>query len=222
MSFSYKIEKKNIRSLRIRLTSRHSFVVSAPFFTPQFIIKKFIDANQKWIETHAKKIPLSPKISRLQTINILDDTYSLFFHLSHQDSLVIDKKTKQIFINSSKLSSPYLKKLLDKKFRPYALKLIKDELRDLAAKYHFKYNKVTLRNQSSRYGSCSSHGNLNFNWQIIFFPYLVFRHLLLHELTHLLVKNHKKEFWDQLKQYDPDSKIHNRYIKLNSKKHLIC
>ena len=80
MSFSYKIEKKNIRSLRIRLTSRHSFVVSAPFFTPQFIIKKFIDANQKWIETHAKKIPLSPKISRLQTINILDDTYSLFFH----------------------------------------------------------------------------------------------------------------------------------------------
>ncbi len=222
MSFSYKIEKKNIRSLRIRLTSRHSFVVSAPFFTPQFIIKKFIDANQNWIETHAKKIPITPKISRLQTLNILDQTYALIIHSTHHDSLIIDDKTKQIFINTSKNTSPYLRKLLDKKLRPFALKLIKDELKSLSAKYHFKYNKVTLRNQSSRYGSCSSTGNLNFNWQIIFFPYLVFRHLLLHELTHLLVKNHKKEFWDQLKQYDPDSKIHNRYIKLNSKKHLIC
>jgi hypothetical protein len=222
MTLTYKIEKKNIRSLRIRLTSRHTFVVSAPIFTPQFIIKNFINANQNWIETHAKKIPITPKISRLKTLKILDETYSLIFHQSHQDSLVIDKKTKQIFINSPKASSPHLKKLLDKKLRPYALQLIKDELKILAAKYHFKYNKVTLRNQSSRYGSCSSYGNLSFNWQIIFFPAPIFRHLLLHELTHLSVKNHKKEFWDQLKVYDPDAKIHNRYIKLNSKKHLIC
>ncbi len=222
MSFSYKIEKKNIRSLRIRLTSRHSFIVSAPFFTPQLIIKNFIHANKNWIETHAKKIPVTPKIHRLQTLNILDNTYSLVFHSAHHDSLIIDNKTKQIFINTPKTTSLYLKKLFDKKLRPHALKLIKDELKALSAKYHFKYNKVTIRNQSSRYGSCSSMGNLNFNWQIIFFPYPIFRHLLLHELTHLLVKNHKKEFWDQLKQYDPDAKIHNRYIKLNSKKYLIC
>lgn len=222
MKFSYKIHKKNISSIRIKLTSQNSFVVSAPIFTPKFIIDRFIRQNMKWIETNAKKIPSSPKIKKLSEISILDQKYKVIIRQTISDSLVIDELTHQIFINTSKLLESHLKKILDKKLRPLALKLIKNEINLINKNKDFKINHITVRNQTSRFGSCSSRGNLNFNWQIIFFPYPIFRHLIFHELTHLSVKNHKKEFWDQLKIYDPDYKIHNKYLKHDYKKHLIC
>jgi len=220
MNLRYTIEKKNIRSLRIRLTSRHTFIVSAPIFTPLFIIKKFISDNQEWLETHAKKFTPTPALKSLKELTILDQKYKLIVKKTPSDSLIVDEASHQIFINTSILSSSHLKKLIDKKLRNLALTLIKKELENLSRQFGFKYNKVTLRNQSSRYGSCSSRGNLNFNWQIIFFPQIIFIHLLLHELTHLSVKNHKKEFWDQLKIYDPEARINNHWIKLHGKNHL--
>lgn len=222
MNLRYTIEKKNIRSLRIRLTSRHTFVVSAPIFTPLFIIKKFINDNQEWLETHAKKFPVSPAIKGLKEVIILDQKYELIIKKTSLDSLIVDDKSHQIFVNTSILSSSHLKKLIDKKLRNFALKLIKNEINLINKDKEFKINNITVRNQTSRFGSCSSRGNLNFNWQMIFFPYPIFRHLIYHELTHLSVKNHKKEFWEQLSKYDPDYKIHNQYLKSDYKKHLLC
>lgn len=222
MKFSYKIHKKNISSLRLKLTSRNSFVVSAPIFTPKFIIDRFIKQNMAWIETNAKKLSVSPTIKGLKEITILDQKYELIIKKTLSDSLVIDDQTHQIFINTSKLLQTHLKKILDKKLRPFALKLIKNEINIINKNKEFKINHISVRNQSSRFGSCSGRGNLNFNWQMIFFPYPIFRHLIYHELTHLSVKNHKKEFWEQLSIYDPDYKIHNKYLKTDYKKHLLC
>lgn len=222
MKFSYKIHKKNIKSLRIKLISRNSFIVSAPIFTPRFIINGFIKQNMEWIKTNAKKFSISPKISKLKDLNILDQKYELLINNTYSDSLIVDEQSHQIFINSSKLLQSHLKKLLDKKLRSFALKLIKNEINLINKNKIFKINHITVRNQTSRFGSCSSRGNLNFNWQIIFFPYSVFRHLIYHELTHLTIKNHKKEFWEQLSKYDPDYKTHNKYLKSDYKKHLLC
>jgi len=222
MKFTYKIEKKNIRSIRIKLISKTSFLVSAPFFTPKFIIDGFVKQNMAWIETNAKKIARTPKIKNLKSLNILDQKYDLVFQKTISNSLIIDEKNHQIFINTTSDTSLHLKKIIDTKLRPFALKLIKNEISTINKNHNFTVNHITVRNQSSRFGSCSSRGNLNFNWQIIFFPYPIFRHIIYHELTHLSIKNHKKEFWEQLSVYDPDYKIHNKYLKLDYKKHLLC
>jgi len=222
MKFTYKIEKKNIHSIRIKLTSRTSFIVTAPFFTPKFIITGFIKQNMPWIEKNAKKIIKSPKIKNLKSLNILDQKYDLIFQKTISNSIIIDENTHQIFINTNSVSSIQLKKIIDQKLRPFALKLIKNEINIINKNHNFVINHITVRNQSSRFGSCSSRGNLNFNWQIIFFPYPIFCHIIYHELTHLSVKNHKREFWEQLSRYDPNYKVHNQYLKLDYKKHLLC
>ena len=221
MKFTYKIVKKNIRSLRLRLVSKNSFIVSVPFFTPKFLIDRFIKQNMEWVKEHSKKIAKNPKISNLKNLNIVDQSYELIFKKTISDSLIIDEKDHQIFVNSHNFSSPHLKTVFDKKFRLFALKLIKNEINLINHKKEFKINHISVRNQTSRFGSCSGRGNLNFNWQIIFFPYPIFRHVIYHELTHLSVKNHKKEFWQKLSESDPDYKTHNKFLKSDYKTHLL-
>lgn len=211
--FSYQIVRKNINSLRLRLQSHRSFVVSAPKFTPEFVINRFINQNSVWILSHAQKIPPRRSISDLSKLSILGEVFDLIFIPTQSDSVIVYQNEKKIYANISKNTNSYIKKVLEKKLRPLALSLIKNQLLLLKRQFGFNYGRVTVRNQSSRFGSCSSRGNLSFNWQIIFFPPDKFRHLLLHELTHLDIKNHSSKFWYQLTQYDPDAKANNLWLK---------
>jgi hypothetical protein len=105
--------------------------------------------------------------------------------------------------------------------RPTAQKLIKQEVSRLSDLYSFKVGKISIKNQKSRFGSCSSAGNLNFNWQIILFPSSIFTHIILHELTHLDIKNHSSKFWKQLAIYDPNWRTHRLWLKKEGTKRFI-
>ena len=219
--FSYQIVRKNIASLRLRLQSRRSFVVSVPRFTPEFVINRFINQNSSWILSHAQKIPPRRSISNLNKLSILGEVFDLIFIPTQSDSVIVYQNEKKIYANISKNTDSYIKKVLEKKLRPLALSLIKNQLLLLKRQFGFDYGRVTVRNQSSRFGSCSSQGNLSFNWQIIFFPPDKFRHILLHELTHLNIKNHSPKFWQQLTQYDPHAKTNNLWLKQEGTKKMI-
>lgn len=211
--FSYQIIRKNIHSLRLRLQSHRSFIVSAPRFTPEFIIIQFIKKNTSWIISHSQKITSPVSISHLKKLSILNQDFDLIFVPTQSDSVIVYQNEKKIYANISKNTNSHIKKILEKKLRPLALSLINQELLLLKHQFGFDYHRVTVRNQSSRFGSCSSRGNLNFNWQIIFFPPDKFRHILLHELTHLDIKNHSAKFWHQLTQYDSNARANNLWLK---------
>ena len=211
--FNYSILHKRISSIRLQIKSPNSFIISSPLLTPKFFINGFIQKNQNWIIQHAAKISPSKNIKNLKKITILDQDYQLIFIKTQKDSIIIFEKDQKIYANISISTNKHIKKTLELKLRPLALSLIQKELTNLSHQFGFQYHHVTVRNQSSRFGSCSSRGNLNFNWQIILFPIDKFRHILLHELTHLKIKNHSKVFWDQLTFYDHDCKFNNLWLK---------
>lgn len=98
--------------------------------------------------------------------------------------------------------------------------LIRKAVSDFADLYGYKFNRVYIKNQKTRLGSCSSNKNLNFNWQICKFPKEVMEYVIKHELAHLLHQNHKKEFWNEVKRLDKNYNEHHRWIKLNAHKYL--
>ena len=98
-------------------------------------------------------------------------------------------------------------------------KLTNEEIRELAKKaleyipqrtaYFAKimgvtYNQITIRNQKTRWGSCSSRGNLNFNCLLMLTPPDVIDYVIVHELCHRKELNHSKAFWDEVKKVLPD------------------
>lgn len=79
----------------------------------------------------------------------------------------------------------------------------------------FKFNRISIKNQKTRWGSCSRKGNLNFNYRILFLSERFADYIIAHELCHLKEFNHSKKFWSEVEKIIPDYRIIRREIRKN-------
>ena len=76
-----------------------------------------------------------------------------------------------------------------------------------------RFNKISIRHQKTRWGSCSSKGNLNFNCALMMLPQDIIDYVIVHELCHLKHMNHKKQFWAEVEKVMPDYKQKRKFLK---------
>ena len=77
------------------------------------------------------------------------------------------------------------------------------------------YGRIAVRDQKTRWGSCSAEGNLNFNWRLIFAPEGVLDYVVVHELAHRKEMNHSARFWGVVESYMPEYKKNQAWLKEN-------
>jgi predicted metal-dependent hydrolase len=77
-------------------------------------------------------------------------------------------------------------------------------LRQLSIRTGLGFNKVSIRSQKTRWGSCSARGNINLNDQLLFLPAVTVRYLMIHELCHTRHLNHSKAYWALVETHCPD------------------
>lgn len=98
--------------------------------------------------------------------------------------------------------------------RERARDFVARRLSELNIPYGFTIRRVSIRNQSSRWGSCSVHGNLNFNYKIIFLPLHLADYIMIHELCHRGAMNHGPDFWELVARTQPHYKqLHSELRK---------
>ena len=108
----------------------------------------------------------------------------------------------------NRLSSDDLNKLADA-----ALEYIPKRVEYFANQMGVNYGRITIRNQKTRWGSCSGKGNLNFNCFLMFAPPEVIDYVVVHELCHLKEMNHSKAFWNEVEKVLPDYRTQEKWLK---------
>lgn len=86
----------------------------------------------------------------------------------------------------------------------------------MAAIHGLQVRRVSVRNQRSRWGSCSRKGTISLNWRLVQTPEFVRDYIILHELAHLKEMNHSRKFWNEVARLCPDFRVAENWLKHNS------
>ncbi len=172
---------------------------------------QFLTTKELWIRNKLQKIKLPSPIEKSKIISIFGKEHQLILNDSNikEPIKILDE---QIIISSvvanNKIESLivfHLKKLIKSEIERYA-KLKAIELK-------VKYQKISIRDTISRWGSCSTTGNLSFSWRLILAPKSVLEYVVVHELCHLLEMNHSNRFWRLVDQTYPEHQAARIWLK---------
>ena len=126
----------------------------------------------------------------------------------------IFKHTNRLKKQKSK-SLSYARNLTEKEIRKYkeiARERFCEKAKRYAEKMGVSFHSVTIKEQKTRWGSCSSLKNLNFNWRLIFAPEEVQDYVIIHELAHLIEMNHSPAFWNIVEDTMKNYKVYKKWL----------
>jgi predicted metal-dependent hydrolase len=109
-----------------------------------------------------------------------------------------------------------LRPVIEKHLWKLAARELPNRVAELANEHQFVVRRVSVRNQRSRWGSCSRHGTISLNWRLVQTPGFVRDYIILHELAHLKEMNHSKRFWREVAKLCPDFARAELWLKEHS------
>jgi predicted metal-dependent hydrolase len=213
--------RRSSRAKKIRLIVRSDGVeLILPKFIPEIIGKAFASQHKNWIEKQVKK-------SKNKLPEILTEDGSVVFFMGKSNLRLQIKKTIRksyyekksenliIFLKEN-LNNPEEKKiitdLIKKFYKDEARKYLIQRSEFFAKKLKVKFGKITIREQKTRWGSCTSKGNINYNWKIMKEDKNIIDYLVIHEICHRKEMNHSSAFWKLVEQLDSNYKRHRTLL----------
>ena len=195
--------------------------VKAPFNLKQNEIDAFILKKEKWIKN---KILLQKKIKQLPKKKFING--EIFKFLGKDLILKINisdaKKTyiKNDYIcldlkNNTKNNRDKIKKELELFYRSFSEKILKEKTLIESKKMNLKVEKIKVRSYKNRWGSCSSNGDISYNWKLIMAPEKIINYVIIHELCHLIHFNHSRDYWGEVSKKLPNYRESKEWLKSN-------
>lgn len=207
--FTKRHRQKNIR---LSVQNRNKIILSAPFLCSEKKAVLFAEQHFDWIKSHINIAPFEKKFSPLDSVSILGKSYQIIYDKTKKSGIQIDDNKLYVggeldFIH--RRISNYAKKEL--------LNYIQKKAFCMAKLIDKKPHSISLKNTTSRWGSCSSKNNLNFCWKIAFAPLYVIDYLIAHEVSHLKEMNHSPKFWETVALFNTEQAKAEIWLRKNGK-----
>lgn len=204
------------RTIAIQVHLDGRVVVRAPLRAAEKLVREFVESKAGWIrQKQAEAARRSPAPVRKFRVG------ETFLFLGREIPLCLVEKQRaaltlsEQFILSEK-ALPRAAKVFEKWYRARALEILTERVRHYAALHGFKPGRIRISSARTRWGSCSSTGTLSFTWRLVMAPLEVIDYVVIHELVHLKVKNHSKNFWDGVAALMPDYKRRMAWLKTHA------
>jgi hypothetical protein len=211
------IKSPRAQTIRINISKEQGLRVIIPMRERRnpINIQGLLLKKSAWILRHLERIERIKKEEKPRIINggaILyqGEPHQLFIQYDLFPTVVHAHQSIHLYTSKESDAAGLLQAWLIQQ----AKKEIHRRLEAINREIGLPYQKVIIRNQKSRWGSCSPSKTLSFNWRLIMAPPKVMDYVLIHELIHLQVLNHSLRFWKRVAQYDPDYATHRSWLKV--------
>lgn len=220
ISNDYQIRySKKAKHLRLSMSGRGLEVILPKRLKSQFsidIIADFIQQKQKWIDKQKRRFSNLVTQKNVLPTCIHFPALSQIWQVEYQKDHKIDffsTPDNKVYIRGNINNQTESLNQLRCWLRSVANEYLPTELAKLAKVTGFTFNKVSIRNNTSRWGSCSNKKNISLCCKLLFLPYHLIRYVLLHELCHTKVLTHGKAFWNLMGEVDACSLQHAKELK---------
>jgi predicted metal-dependent hydrolase len=218
-AISYTLKRSaRARCARLEIRQATGLTIIIPKYFNVTDISDLLQKKKRWILNNlarycqARPLATGKELKSGDSIPYLGRELKLIIQrtMENDDSAVL-KKNKLIIGLGNKENGPGL--VLEQWYRMQAAQLIKEKADKLSARFGLAYNKLTIRGQRSRWGSCSHKSNLSFNWKLMMTPEPVVDYVITHELLHLKEMNHTRRFWRLVEEHCPHWREHRKWLK---------
>ncbi|CAO5677490.1 MAG: hypothetical protein HEEMFOPI_01126 [Holosporales bacterium] len=207
------------RNTKIRLSFnivKGEFMLTVPSYIGTFEHHSFLKRSQEWMEKQLlKPRPTVPTVvvSDGRYVSLLGKKYKLHCIVDIKKNIIFKDNDIEIYGPPSSFAITFeenIKHMLHRILSQRCYVFAKSVARD--------FKKITLKETKTRWGSCSSEGNLNFSWRLVFAPNDVVNYLCAHEVAHLVEMNHSVRFWSIVKALHPNFEEAKNWLKNEGKK----
>ena len=189
--------------IQVQPTGEVRMVVPRSFSAADLL--SLYENKQRWIVDKRAKA-LSRKRDAVQLaeneILLFGQGFRVLPDASQQRHVQVDHETRCIHYAKDLLEP----ELQQRWYREFAKQYLSVRLLQLAEQYGFEFNRLFIREQKTRWGSCSSRRNISLNWKLVKAPVAVSDYVILHELVHTQIMNHSAAFWQRVETLVPDYK----------------
>lgn len=193
------IKSATAKRLTLRIDAKERIpVLSLPKRCPAKKAVAFVNEHRGWIEQCLSQIPETKRFEDGEKISVLGKTYQI----KHSP-----QSRRGVYIDHDMLIVSGDKEFLHRRVCDYIKKTAKQKFFEMsqqkAALIGCHVKNVTIKDTKSRWGSCSSIQNINYNWRIALAPDFVIEYLIAHEVSHLKHQDHSRRFWQCVKNLHP-------------------
>ncbi len=208
------------RMVRLVIRPETGLEVVAPRGTPQSRIEQVLAEKARWIaatlDRMARETAAYPRAQLIDgaILPFAGREISLALRAgapSGRYRATLDGDTLTLYVAETRHET--IRRALEAWYRLQAGAIFVEHLAACNAGYGFAYGRVAIKEQKSRWGSCSRKGNLNFNWRLLLAPLPVLDYVVVHELCHLRELNHSPRFWSLVAQRCPDYASQRRWLR---------
>lgn len=190
--------------------------IKCPYFTTDKFLRKLLKKKETWIEIKIKESLMNAEKIRKFGKNYIcyqGKKITLVDKVSNQKKIIKTKNRLEIFYDSQK--SAVRKNLIINWLKSEAKSYLSKRIIFLSNKIDIKYKSVFIKSYRSRWGCCSSKGEIFLNWKLIMLPKQVIDYVIIHELAHIIFPNHSKYFWELVEKKCPNYTKSKEWLSKN-------
>ncbi|MBR5904064.1 MAG: DUF45 domain-containing protein [Alphaproteobacteria bacterium] len=189
--------RRGIRNVTLRPKTNPNMEIhiSKPYITSEKFVLNFLESKRRWVEYIFSKAPQKQTLKPNDTIEFLGKNVLLLHDENMRGNKYIDSDKMNLCIGGGL-------DMFERRVRDFIKNEFLESVKEIVkqAPKEFWPKKITLRDTTSRWGSCSSTGTISLSWRLAFAPYDVMRYVVCHEMAHRQHMDHSPEFWHAVSQ----------------------